>query len=218
MSKKLLQSACAFTIAVGIAVPLSNAAATDIDPQALDVLKASIDLVAKAPSFSFRVKVARDRLASNNQILTYFNDDTVTVTRPDKIRMDVDGEHHDVDFYFDGSHATMIEPSTNLYVSLPAPKSIDAMLDDLEKRGVYVPLASVLTSDPYRELSDGLQTAYVIGRVDMYKKEFVQLAFTQDNADWQVWIENSKEPLLRRADIVYKKQPGSPRVTLEFYD
>jgi hypothetical protein len=83
---------------------------------------------------------------------------------------------------------------------------------------VYVPLASVLTSDPYRELSDGLQTAYVIGRVDMYKKEFVQLAFTQDNADWQVWIENSKEPLLRRADIVYKKQPGSPRVTLEFYD
>jgi hypothetical protein len=105
MSKNLFQSACALMIAFGFALQRSSAAGTDIDPQALDVLKASIDLVAKAPSFSFRVKVARDRLASNNQILTYFNDDTVTVTRPDKIRMDVDGEHHDVDFYFDGSHA-----------------------------------------------------------------------------------------------------------------
>jgi hypothetical protein len=42
-----------------------------------------------------------------------------------------------------------------------------------------------------------------------------QLAFTEPSADWQLWVEPGKTPLPRRVEIVYKTQPGAPRVSID---
>ena len=77
--------------------------ATDIDPEALAVLKQATDTIKNAKAFSFRARTARDRMATNGQILTYFQESRITVSRPDKLRVDVDGEHHDVVFLFNAA-------------------------------------------------------------------------------------------------------------------
>ncbi len=39
------------------------------------------------------------------------------------------------------------------------------------------------------------------------------LAFTQDNVDWQVWIQDGPQPLIRKFVITHKNEPGVPEFT-----
>jgi hypothetical protein len=190
----------------------------DLDPDALAILKATVGSITGANAFSVHVKVSRDRLATNNQLVTYFKEETVTVSRPDKVRIDVDGEHHDVEFFFDGGKATLFDPETKLYASQTAPNTIDGMLQVLEKKGVDFPMRDLLKSNPYDSLAEGLQTAYIIGRVNINKKTFIHLVFTEASADWQLWVEPGEKALPRGIVIVYKTVQGMPRVTMDFSD
>jgi hypothetical protein len=94
---------------------------TDIDPEALKVLKSSTDVIKNAKAFSFRSRTAKDRLASDGQILTYFQESRATLARPDKLRVDITGEHHTVEFFFNPGEATLFDPKQLFYSSLPAP-------------------------------------------------------------------------------------------------
>jgi hypothetical protein len=207
---------------IGLAAALSAtvcpAAQPDLDPEALTILKATVGSITGANAFSFRVRVHRDRQATNNQLVTYFNDEVVTVSRPNKVRIDVDGEHHDVQFFFDGKTATLFQPELKLYASHNAPSTIDGMLQVLDKTGVSFPINDLLRSKPYDSLVNGLQSAYVVGRVNIGKKTFVHLVFTEAEADWQLWVEPGDKPVPRGIVIIYKTEPGSPRVGMDFSD
>lgn len=208
-------------LALGIAsavVPAYSAEQADLDPDALAVLKKTVNSITSSKAFSFKVLVARDRQATTDQVITYFNSDTVTVSRPDKVRIDVDGEHNDVRFFYDGQSATLFNPEGKFYVSQKAPGSIDGMLAAMEKKGVSFPISDLLASNPYDSLVRGLQTAYVIGRVDINQKTFIHLVFTEASADWQLWVEPGDNPVPRAMTIIYKKEPGSPRITMDFRD
>ena len=44
------------------------------------------------------------------------------------------------------------------------------------------------------------------------------LVFSQDNIDWQVWIQQGARPVPRKFLITYKDEPGSPQFTAIFSD
>ena len=209
-------------VVLGIAasvVPITCLAAQpDLDPEALSILKATTDAITGANSFSFRARVTRDRLATNDQLVTYFNEDTVTVSRPDKVRIDVDGEHHNVQFIFDGKTVTLFDPETKLYSSHSAPHTIDGMLEAVDKQGIHFPIRNLLQSKPYDSLVEGIQSAYIIGRVNINQKTFIHLVFTEASADWQLWVEPGDKPVLRGMIVIYKTQPGMPRIVMDFSD
>lgn len=154
--------------------------------------------------------------ATNSQLVTYFRDETVTLSRPDKLRIDIDGEHHDIQFFFDGKTATLYDPEAKLYTA--APGTIDGMLQAVEKQGISFPVNNLLQSKPYDSLADGFQTAYIIGRVNIHKKTFIHLIFTEPSADWQLWVEPSDQPVPRAIRIIYKTEPGMPRTVMDFSD
>ena len=181
---------------------------TDVDPLALEALKAATDAIRTASTFSFRARVAKERLATNDQKITYFQDISVVVSKPSKMRADIDGEHHDVQFLFDGSEGTLFEPEKKLYATFPAPKNLDLLVDALDKRDIHLPIANFLESDPYKSLSDGLKTGYVIGRVNISGKTFNHLAFTEDGADWQLWVEPVDKPVPRRLENCIQETTG----------
>jgi hypothetical protein len=206
-------------VLISAAAPVvPGATQPDLDPAALDLLKSTLASITGSKTFSFKARIARDRLATNNQIVTYYNVDAITVSRPDKVRIDIDGEHTDVQFFFDAGKATIFDPEMKLYVSHSAPSTIDGMLQALEKLGVSFPMSDLLQSNPYESLSSGLQTAYVLGRVDIANKTFIHLLFTEAAADWQMWVEQGEKPLPRGITIIYKSHTGSPRITMDFTD
>jgi hypothetical protein len=212
-----LRLASIFWLALAGAAPQS-VAQTDLDPSALSLLKSSCQTISSSKAFSFRAIVAKDRLASNGQLVTYFTIDKFLVARPNKLRVDIDGEHHELQFLFDGAEATLFNPEEKLYgQKKTAARSIDDLLAALNSIGITFPTDDVLRTNPYDSLVKNLKTAYVVGRVNLAGHEAIHLVFTETAADWQIWITPGEHPLPRYLSVQYHSQ-GSPRVTVDFSD
>jgi hypothetical protein len=181
----------------------------DIDPLVLKVLKAVTDPIRGAKAFSFRTRGIREYLGSNGRIITYFTTSEVTVGRPDKLRVDFKGRRQQVQLYYDGGQTVLYAPGPKLYAVIPIrTKTLDGVLQELEKRG----------DDPYQTLLPDIKTGYVIGQVDMYGKQVHQLAFTEKDAEYQLWVTGEPDPRIQGLEIVYKALPHEPRVMIEFSD
>jgi hypothetical protein len=194
------------------------ASATDIDPLALRVLKAVTEPIRNAQNYSFRTRVTRERLGTNGQIITHFTESDVLVSRPDKLNVDFKGRGHHVQLFYNGGKAILYSPEPNLYATVAAPGTIDGVLDALDKREVYLPVKNFLEKDPYAELVPDLKTAYVIGEMTIFGETVHQLAFTEDGAEWQLWVTGGPQPRVRRLQVINKSMPHAPRVTVDFLD
>src|SRR6516225_10710845 len=189
----------------------------DIDPLALKVLKAVTDPIRDAKAFSFRTRGIREYLGSNGQIITYFTTADITVSRPDKLRVDFKGRGQDVQLYHDGEQTVLYAPGPKLYAVIPSKaKTLDGMLAELEKRNVYLPAKNLLASDPYQTLVPDLKTGYVIGKVQMYGKQVHQLAFTEKDAEYQLWVTGEPDPRIQGLEVVNMALAHEPRVMIEF--
>lgn len=190
-----------------------------IDLLALAVLQKTTDTIRSAKNYSFTARVARERLGTNGQIITQFATHKVTVSRPDKVRIETHtGQDQNVQLLFNGGTTYLYSPGPNLYAATTAPATIDAALAKLEQRGINFPMRNLLESDPYKSLEADIKSAYVIGRADVLGKTLHQLAFTEPAAEWQLWVEGGDRPLPRRIEIIDKSMPEHPRVTVELSD
>jgi hypothetical protein len=191
----------------------------DIDPLALKVLKAVTDPIRDAKAFSFRTRAIREYLGSNGQIISYFTTSDVTVSRPDKLRVDFKGRGHDVQLYYDAGQTVLYAPGPKLYAIIPsAAKTLDGVLQELEKRNVYLPAKNLLASDPYQTLVPDLKTGYVVGQVQMYDKQVHQLAFTEKDAEYQLWVTGAPDPRIQGLEVINMALAHEPRVMIEFSD
>jgi len=190
----------------------------DIDPIALNVLKAATDPIKAAKSYSFRALVGREHLGTNGQIITLFHVTDATVERPDKLHLDIHGKGKEVQLFYNAGNAVLYAPSEKLFHSIAAAKTIDATLDDLEKRDVFIPIRNFLDSDPYHSLTDSLRTGYVVGQVTLFDQPVYHLAFTEAEAEWQLWVTAGDKPKVRRVQIIDKSEAYLPRITIDFLD
>ncbi len=196
----------------------SEAATKDVDPLALDVLRAVTQPIEQAQSFSFRALVSEEDMGTDGQIITFFHTVDVTVQRPDKIRLVFKGMGQQVEFYGDDASVTMYAPGAKLYTTLPTKKTLDETLADLREKGVDMPIGPFLRSDLYEMVSKSVMTGYVIGRVNVFDDELHQLAFTAPDADFQLWVKGGPNPRIVRSEVISKKLDGKPRTIIQFLD
>lgn len=192
--------------------------AKDVDPLALDVLKAATQPVEQAQAFTFKALVSEEQLATNGQIVTFFHTTEIAVQRPDKVHLIFKGRGERVDFYGTNGSITMYAPDVKLYTTTPAKATIDDNLADLTAKGIDMPIGPFLSSHLYELASKNLITGYVIGRVKIYDQEVHQLAFTSPDVDWQLWVIGGESPRIVRAENVNKNLEGKPRTIVQFLD
>jgi hypothetical protein len=207
-----------FLFAASVTLPQESASNPAIDPLALRVLQATTDSVKNAKAFSFRAIVSRERLGSNDEVLTFFRQSEVTVSRPDKLRILTTGDHQKIDLYHNQGQVVLYSPEKKLFTELKTSQTLDQVIDRLEERDIQLPMSPLLRADPYKTLADGLTRAAVIGRVEIEGKTFHHLVFSEKDAEWQIWVEGGGKPTLRRAQVVYRNVPREPRVTINFSD
>jgi hypothetical protein len=191
--------------------------APELEQGAMNALKTMSEQLRAANSFSFNARIMREEPGTNGQMLDFFKDITARVERPDKARFTVRSDNSVLNVWYDGKNVTMMPLSGKIYTSLAAPSTIDATLTMLKDRlETHTPLRPFLSSDPYSILSDGLEGAYVVGFENVGNERSLHLAFTEPDADWQLWLSGPNEVLPQRMVIVYKNVPGQPRVNIEF--
>jgi hypothetical protein len=66
-------------------------------------------------------------------------------------------------------------------------------------------------SDPYKVLTESVESGDYVGLHFAGGVKCHHLAFTQPNIDWQVWIDAGAKPQPRKFVITYKQLPGEPQ-------
>jgi len=192
---------------------------TDLEPAAMNALKAMSRQITAANNFSFTARIMREEPGTNGQMLDFFRTIRVQVQRPDKIRFEVQSDTTNMTLWCDGHTITLMPVSAKIYTTLAAGGNLDATLALLRNQvHTHTPLIPFLLSDPFARLADGLESANQVGIVNDGNAQFLQLAFTEPDANWQLWLSGPNEILPRRMAIVYKNIPGQPRVMVDFSD
>jgi hypothetical protein len=143
----------------------------------------------------------------------------VDVQRPNQVRSDRKGELAHVSLFYDGSSVTIYGRRANFYATAKAPPTIDATIDFLRDRlDIDIPAADLLTSDPYRVLMEDVVAGMYVGKADIGGVPCHHLAFRGDKTDWQIWIEDSVNPVPRKLVVTTKDVRSMPEFSVELHD
>lgn len=192
--------------------------APGVDPVADDLLRELGQYLDGAEQFTFQADVEVDEVSSQGQKIQYASSLDVAVQRPDRLFASQEGDLHNRTLWFDGDRFTLLEQDLNHFVSVDTPNTLAEAVPFLEDRGVVFPLADFVTRDFYQGVIANVQTGDYLG-LDYVGDELCHhLAFTQDNIDWQIWIEDGYQIVPCKLIITYKNLPESPQYTAYFSD
>jgi hypothetical protein len=197
----------------------SDPAHPAIEPAALDLLKAMSAKLAAAKSISFVARGAFDVPARNGQPLFYQTRSDVLLVRPNKLRVIVPGDGPPSEFYYDGAKVAVFTPTADLVATTNISGSLDEMLGAIyEKAGVYFPFVDVIVADPYKTLTEGLTSAFVIGESKLVGDATTDIvALSDPHVHLQIWI-GSKDKLPRLIWATAADSAEKPRHMVEFSD
>ena len=165
---------------------------------------------------SFRVRAVSvdEFVTTKGQKIQALHDAQVAVRRPDRLRTDRVGPVADAIFRYDGKSFSVYGKRTGYYATAPAPRTIDAAIDDARERfGIDAPAADLLLSQPYEALMEDVVSGRYVGLEPIDGVPCHHLAFQGKDTDWQIWIQDGR-PLPRRYVITSKDVDGQPEYTV----
>jgi hypothetical protein len=188
-----------------------------IEPAALAMLKATTERLSGAKSLSFTAITTYESPARNGQPLYYATLSEVSVLRPNKLRVITPGDGPASDFYYDGKTMMAFAPAAGLVAIEKAPPTIDAaMKQAYDQAAIYFPFSEVIVQDAYKNLSEGLTSAFVVGQshvIDGVVTDMV--AISNANVEAEIWI-GVADGLPRMIRAIYPKDPTDSRYEIEF--
>jgi hypothetical protein len=187
---------------------------TNIAPHADQVLRAACQYLAEAPYFTATAETWRERVTESGQKLQFTRVVELHVKRPDRLHVEIHSHLTDRGFWYDGKLLTVLDRKENLFGTAAMPASLDATLDAArDEFGIDLPLVDFAVSDPYRNATARVGQGRYFGITTVLGVDCHHLAFTQDNIDWQLWVETGPRPLIRKLVIVHKNDEGAPEIT-----
>jgi len=173
-----------------------------------------------AKQFSFQARTLRVYADANGKFLHIGHTLKVLVRRPDRLRVDVDGDDGATQLYYDGTTAVVYGLEKKAYVSMPVPNTIEKMLSEAARRmGVEFPLADFLSDAPGKALLSGVTASEAAHDVTIDGVPCRHLLFAQPpGVEVELWLEKTEQSLPRRLVVTYRSVPGQPNFVAEFSD
>jgi hypothetical protein len=188
-----------------------------IEPGALDRLKAACQRLAGAKTMSFTAITTYVSPASNGQPLYYSTLSAVEVQRPNKLRVVTPGDGPASEFYFDGKTMMAYSPAADFVAVVDAPATIDeAVAAAYDKAAIYFPFADLIVADPYKNLSEGLTSAFFVGQSHVVGDTVTDMiAIANDHVQAEVLI-GVNVGLPRMMHVLYPTDPAKSRYEIQF--
>lgn len=187
--------------------------------QALDILREMSDFLASVESFTFKARMNEDQLYYNDHFIESETFSEIMIRRPNKIFADVKSDYNHKRFYYNGTTITLYTIIANYYAQGDGKATIDETLDFIyDEYGVYLPLSGLCTTDPYKLLTEGVVNGYYLGLHTIDDVLCHHLLFIEEEADWEIWIEDSQWMWPRRYVINFKQEEGTPKFAASLFD
>jgi hypothetical protein len=191
----------------------------ELEPRAIELLQAMSDRLTAAETLSFTAVATYESPARTGMTLAYMTRSAVTLQRPDRLRVITPGDGPSSEFYYDGTTMMAYTPDAGLVAVSDAPPSIDDMLQALYgKSATYFPFTDVIVADPYADLADGLQLAFVVGQSIVVGDTLTDIVvIANPTLQAQLWI-GAEDRLPRRIQASFFDEFGHFRHVVEFSD
>jgi len=187
---------------------------TNIAPQAERSLRAACQYLAEAPFFCLTAEVWREHVTASGQKLQFSRTVTFEVKRPNRLHVEIRSPHSERGFWYDGKSLTILDRKRSLFSTAPMPGTLDAALDQAHDQfGIDLPLIDLAVSDPFQNATSSVLKGTDYGLAPVLGVDCHHLAFTQENVDWQIWIQDGPQPLIRKFVITHKQEEGAPEFT-----
>ena len=184
-----------------------------ISPRAESVMRSACDFLAHARGFSFSAEVWQEHVDEAGQKIQFSRTVEMDVKRPDGLRLEISSPASSRGFWYDGKTLTILDRKHNWYSTAAMPSTLDEMADAAHDEGIDLPLIDMVLSDPYANATAKVETGRYFGISPVLGIPCHHLAFTQENVDWQIWIEDGPQPLIRKFVITHKNDSGAPEFT-----
>jgi hypothetical protein len=189
------------------------------EPDPLQVLQKMCDFLKSQQQFTYKAEVADDQVYAGGKKLQYGIDMETFVRRPDRLRVNAEGDLVDKQFYFDGKTITLYDKDENVYGSLEVPPDIESALEKASKDfGVRVALTDLASPQLCEHIGKKVKHSLYVGLHKVRGVPCHHLAFDSDEVQLQVWIDAGDKALPRKVVLNHKNLPGSPQWTAYLTD
>jgi hypothetical protein len=187
-----------------------------IEPRALELLKATSAKLAAAPTLAFTATVSYEHPSRYGPPVVTATRYEVTLQRPNQLRVLIPGDGPPTEFYYDGKAMLVYLPASDLAAVAAAPPTLPAALDQVFKTAdLYFPFEDLLLADPYAALAQGAVLAFTPGPsgvVGGVKTE--SLVWANKDVFMQIWL-GAEDGLPRRFRAIYAADPKQLRYDME---
>jgi hypothetical protein len=209
-------AALALSLVAGLVTP-SGANADEKD--ARNLIKKMSNYLAAQKAISFAYDANLEVVTTDKEKLELVSSGTVTLQRPDKIRVTRSGGFADVELVFDGKDMTLLGKNANLYSQLLIPGTIDHLIDELrDKYNRPLPAADLLMANVQDQLMANVTAVKDLGSGVVGGVECDHLAFRNEEVDYQIWIAQGDRPYPCRFVITSKVVNGGPQYSIQVRD
>ena len=201
-------------LALASAIAVSGFAQSPVEPRADTIMKAMSKQLDGASTLAFSAETTMDEVTASGQKLQRGALVSVLVRRPDRVFAVRDGDMGVRKFSYDGKMIKVYDPALGLYASADVSGRIDEALDYLrQKYDIVLPLGNLVRSGFYQQVLPMVTSGRYVGLHRVGRTFCHHLAFTTEEVDWQVWVEDGPKPLPRKIVVTYKSISGAPQFT-----
>jgi hypothetical protein len=191
---------------------------TEIDPEALEVLRDLADHLGAAQQFAFEAETSYDSVQESGAKVEFGASRRILVSRPNRLRLE--GQRRDgteAVSVFDGMAIWVHSAAAQAYATIEQPGDLDEAVDFANGTlRMKAPLADLISPEFYDQVTGELTRAYYLGKTVVAGVPCEHLLLSNDYADFQLWIASGTEPLPRRIVITYREEPGQPQFRAQF--
>jgi hypothetical protein len=189
----------------------------DLEPKAIELLKAVSGRLANAHTVSFTAVEIFESSSRQSHPLGYATKTEVTLQRPDKLKVIIPGDGPASEFYYNGKTMTAFAPAENLVAVADAPPTIDGMLEAAyHSAGIFFTFTDLVVADPYKDMAKGLTLAYYVGQSQVVGGTTTDIVAYIDNGVFiQLWI-GTEDKLPRMVRAIFLDDPERLRSQVAF--
>jgi len=215
-TRRATRFAVVFAVVLAAALPIAaRAQPAGIDAQATRLLKASTDFLAAQKQFSVETRNTLEVVLVSGQKIQFDHSARMSLQRPNRLRAERIGDLVQQVLYYDGKTLTLFNPGEKYYAVVAAPGTLEEMLDMARTQlDIVAPASDLVYKNAYDILMTDVTQGFVVGKGVVEGVRCDHLAFRAPHVDWQIWIQEGKEPLPRKLVITTRDMQNAPQFSV----
>jgi hypothetical protein len=198
--------------------PAASAAASTVDPAALEALRGMGAYLKTLTNFELRSNGTLSTSAADTDLKVSLGlQNTYRVQRPNRLFVEIRSDKQFRQYFYDGKSFTVYVPRTNSYAHVPAAATIGQLVGDLNKTyDIQLPLSDLFNWAIEGAPTEGIKSAKRVGHAKVGNIETDAYLYSDDTIDFELWISSGAKPLPIKLVLTARDDPGRTSYSAEF--